>query len=322
MIHSYIYKKGEPFKSDVSRQELAKAVWDKEAVVWVDLEEPSEFESEMLVEIFNFHPLAVEDSVNDLSQPKLDDYEEYLFLVVHTIDYKSKDELATIELDIFFNKNYVVTVHKKPVKSVEQVRDLLAKKANGFISNGPDMLVHAILDRLVDNFSPVLHLYDERIDELEEKLFNESSTDFLTQILQIQKDIWKLRRVAGPQRDVINQLSRTQTAFIKPKHLIYFRDIYDHLFQTYQTAEGFCELLNGILQVYFSHASTKLNEVMKTMTVIATLAMPSVVIASIYGMNFRKMPELDWEWGYFFALGLMALSSVVTVIYMRTRKWF
>src|SRR3989338_4014961 len=143
MMYSYVYHKGKAVEINVSRQDLAKAVWDKEAFVWVDLEEPTEFESETLIEIFNFHPLAVEDAINDLSQPKLDDYEEYLFLVVHAVDFEAKEDSATIELDIFFNKNYMVTVHKKAVKSVDQIRDILSRKENAFLSGGIEMLVHA-----------------------------------------------------------------------------------------------------------------------------------------------------------------------------------
>ncbi len=322
MIYSFVYRKGQPLECNVSRQDLAKALWDKEALVWVDLQEPSEFESEMLVELFNFHPLAIEDCLNDLSQPKLDDYEEYLFLVVHAVDFSVKDKFETVELDIFLNKNFVVTVHKQQVKSVEQAREFVAKKPANFFGNGIELLVHAILDRLVDNFHPVINRYEEKVDQIEEKIFADPSAKFLNRILTIQKDIWSLRRIAGTQRDTINQLSRTATPFIRPKNLIYFRDVYDHLFQIYQTVEGFTELLNGILQVYFSHASTKINEVMKTMTVLATLALPPLVIASIYGMNFKEMPELNWNYGYYFSLALMTVSSAVTVIFMKFKKWF
>ena len=322
MIHSFIYRKDKPFEIDVSRQDLARAVWDKEAFVWVDLEDPTEFESETLIEIFNFHPLAVEDAINDLSQPKLDDYEEYLFLVMHGADYTTKDEFATMELDIFFNKNFVVTVHKKPMKSVSQMREIITKKPSGYFHDGPEMLVHAVLDRLVDNFNPLLNRYDEVLDQIEEKVLTETNGEFLKQILQLQKNVWLMRRLIGPQRDTMNQLSRNTTSFIKKKNLIYFRDVYDHLFQIYQTTEAFCEMLTGILQVHFSHASTKLNEVMKTLTVLATMSLPSMVIASIYGMNFKHMPELSWEHGYWFALSLMFLSSTIVVIFMKIKKWF
>lgn len=322
MLRSFVYRKDKKLDIDVSRQELAKAVWDKEDLVWVDLEEPTEFESEALVEIFNFHPLAVEDAVNDLSQPKLDDYEEYLFLVVHAIDFRSSEELATTELDIFFNRNYVVTVHKKSLRSIEQVREFFPRRVGTLFSSGTEMFVHAILDRLVDNFAPVLNQYDEKIDRLENEIFDQPSSDFLDQILKVQKDIWHLRRVVGPQRETVSQLSRSVTPFIRQKNLIYFRDVYDHLFQIYQTVEGFHELLNGILQVYFSHASAKLNEVIKALTVIATIGLPPVVIASIYGMNFKHMPELNWPLGYIFSLVLMFGSSFLVYLWMKWKKWF
>lgn len=322
MLNSYIYRKEKPLETNASRQDLAKAVWEKNALVWVDLEEPTEFESETLVEIFNFHPLAVEDSINDLSQPKLDDYEEYLFLVVHAINFESKKELSTVELDIFFNDRYVVTVHKKPLKSIASMRETVSKKPEHYLNGGSDMLVHAILDKLVDNFLPIVTRYDEQIDKIENEIFSDTSTRFLDGVLKIQKDIWSLRRVVGPQRDTINHLSRNTTPFIRRENLIYFRDVYDHLFQIYQTVEGFSELLNGILQVHFSHASTRMNEVIKALTVVATIGLPPVVIASVYGMNFRHMPELGWQHGYLFSLALMFASSAFIFLWMKWKKWF
>ena len=320
MLSSFIFKK-KSVVVNVSRQELAQALRDKEVLVWVDLEDPNEFESDSLVEFFNFHPLAIEDCLNDHSEPKVDDYEEYLFLVVHAVDRTSDEKLRTIELDIFVNKNFVVTFHKEPVHSVVQVREIVSRSLDTFIPDGTDMLVHAILDRLVDNYLPIVTGYERRIDEIEDKLFSDGG-NHLQHILKLQKDILYLRRIIAPQREIMSQLTRSARSFVRPKNLIYFRDIDDHLFRFYQMAEELINLLNGILQIYFSHASAKLNEVIKTLTVIATLGLPSMVIASIYGMNFKIMPELDWEWGYFFSLGLMTLSSAVILIFLKWKKWF
>ncbi len=306
----------------MSRPELAQALRDKDALVWVDLEDPNEFESDSLVEFFNFHPLAIEDCLNDLSEPKLHDYEEYLFLVVHAVNFESRDELETIELDMFVNKNFIVTFHREPVQSVAQVREYMSRKVDAFIPDGVDMLAHAILDRLVDNYLPVVTEHERRIDELEDFLFQDGRRDFLPRVLKLQKDTLYLKRIIGPQREVLSQLSRSARSFVRPKNMIYFRDIEDHLFRFYQMAEEIHGVLNGILQIHFSHASHKLNEVIKTLTVLATIGLPPVVIASIYGMNFKIMPELEWEWGYFFSLGLMSLSCAIVVIFLKWKKWF
>ena len=321
MLNTFLYRKGKPLETNISRAQMFECLQEKDCLLWVDFENPSEFESDMLVEIFNFHPLAVEDCIVDLSNPKVDDYEEYLFLVMHAINLKSKEELVTIELDVFLGKNYVVTFHKEPVKSVQQVREAVQKKPDTFLGHGADLLVHAVLDHLVDNYMPVLDQYDHQIDLIEEEMFNHTSKDFLAQLMQVKRDVFNLRRIVAPQRDTVNFLTRNPTPFIKPKHMMYFRDVYDHLFRVYSILEGFHEMMPSILQVYFSHSSHQLNEIMKRMTVLATLTMPSMIIASIYGMNFKHIPELTWDHGYFISLGLMAAISIVMLIWMKLKKW-
>ncbi|OGX13310.1 MAG: magnesium and cobalt transport protein CorA [Omnitrophica bacterium RIFOXYB12_FULL_50_7] len=324
MITSFFYKKGGEIETNLSRARLLSALSEKGGLLWVDLEEPSEFESDSLVEIFNFHPLAVEDCMTDQSQPKLDDYDEYLFMVVHAIamhDKGSKRELRTVELDIFIGENFVVTFHKEPLASVTQVRELVQKKTSALMGSGPGLLVHSLLDHLVDRYLPVLNEYDEKIDSLEKEMFRHTTKDFLKTLLQVKQDVFHLRRIVGPQRDTLYSLTRDSSAFIRTEHLMYFRDVYDHLFRIYGMAEAYHENLNNILQVYFSYSSFRLNEVLKHLTVLATVTMPPVIIASIYGMNFKHFPELEWALGYPFAIGLCVLSSLVTLVWMKFKKW-
>ncbi len=321
MLTAYLYHKGKPLETNVSRAQMLQALQEKEGLLWVDLEDPNEFETDSLVEIFNFHPLAVEDCVTDLSQPKLDDYEEYLFLVMHALWIAPDEKLAATELDIFLGKNYIVTFHKAPIRSVQQIRDSIQKKPDIHMGHGSDLLVHALLDCLVDTYMPVVEHYDEKIDSIEEAMFNSPDKSYLASVMQVKRDIFTLRRTVAPQRDTMNYLTRTPTPFIKPKHMMYFRDIYDHLFRIYGIVEGFHEMIPGILQVYFSHSSHTLNEIMKRMTILATLTMPAMIVASVYGMNFHFIPELSWKHGYFFSLGLMFLISIAMLIWMKFKKW-
>ncbi len=320
MITTFLYRKGKACEVNITRAQMLSALSEKDALLWMDLEEPNDFESEALVEIFNFHPLAVEDCITDISQPKVDDYEEYLFLVLHAVKLK-EESLSTTELDIFLGKNYVVTFHTEPLKSVDLVRETVRRKADFFMGHGADMLVHALLDHLVDNYQPVLDRYEEKIDKLEDEIFNHPPQNYLETIMHAKRDIFHFRRTIAPQRDTLNFITRNPSTFIKSKNLIYFRDVYDHLFRIYGTVEGFHEAISGILQAYFSYSSNKLNEVMKRMTVLATLTMPAIIIASIYGMNFHHMPELDHPYGYFFSLGLMAVTSISLLIWMKIKKW-
>ncbi len=321
---SFYYKKGAELETNLSRAKMLSALGEKSGILWVDFENATEFEEETLVEIFNFHPLAVEDCITDHSQPKVDDYQEYLFLVVHALTMRPKDrikELGTIELNIFVGNNYVVTFHKEPIPGVSQVRDVAFKKPQILLGGTTDLLAHSLLDHLVDSYLPVIHEYDSVIDELEKHMFENGSSNYLQRLLQVKQDIFMLRRIIAPQRDTLYSLTRNPNAFIKPKNLMYFRDVYDHLFRIHTMAESYHDTLNSILQVYFSYASTKLNEVMKRLTVLATIAMPAMIIASLYGMNFRHMPELQWEHGYIFSIGLMFCTTVALLVWMKLKKW-
>ena len=325
MITSFYYKKGGQVETNLSRARLFSALGEKDGLLWVDFEAPTEFESDMLVEIFNFHPLAVEDCITDHSEPKVDDYEEYLFLVVHAltmVQNNGQKELSTIELNVFLGPNYVVTFHKAPVESVAQ--DLLKtqQKPAGMMSAGPDLLVHTILDHLVDRYLPALHQYEEKVDLLEKDIFSKSpSREKLATLLQLKQDISTLRRIVGPQRDTIHFLTRNAGHLIKAKHLIYFRDISDHLFRISSLANGMHDHLTSMLEVYFSYLSSELNVVMKRLTVVATLAMPAAMIASIYGMNFRVIPWSTHEYGFWAVVILTAAVTAGMFFWMRVKKW-
>jgi magnesium transporter len=325
MITSFYYKKGGEVEVNLSRARLFSALSEKDGVLWVDFESPSEFESDALVEIFNFHPLAVEDCILDHSEPKVDDYEEYLFLVVHALTMAPENGhkvLSTIELNLFLGPNYVVTFHKAPIESLAQDIAKTQQKPAGMMSSGPDLLVHTILDHLVDRYLPVFHQYEDRADLLEKDMFNKSpSREKLATLLQLKQDISTLRRIVGPQRDTLHFLTRNAGRFIKAKHLIYFRDISDHLFRISALANGMYEHLTSMMEVYFSYLSSELNVAMKRLTVVATLTMPAIMIASIYGMNFRVIPGATHEHGF---LGVMILTVLITVImyvWMRIKKW-
>ncbi len=321
MITSFLYQKGKPVQASVSRAEMLAALKQKDTLLWVDLEDPSEFESETLIEIFNFHPLAVEDCIVDKSSSKVDDYEDYLFLVTYAFHLTSEEELDSTELNVFVGRNYVVTFHRGRIQGVEQVRNLVQRKADIYMGRGSSMLFHSILDHLVDSFMPLIDRYDKTIDMLEEHVFTNPPDDFLSTVLQAKHDMFNLRRLIAPLRDTVHYLIRNPTPFIHADDLIYYRDIYDHLYRIYGMAESYHESLASILQAYFSHSSNKLNDVMRHMTVLATLAMPIIMVASLYGMNFEHLPGRDWEYGFYVAVGISILFSGAVLVWMKFKKW-
>jgi len=326
MLSTFLYRKGAEVQTTVTRAQMLACLKEKEVLLWVDLEAPNDFEIDCLVEIFNFHPLAIEDCLSDHHEPKVDDYDEYMFLVMHSLRLvkdaeREVEELATIELNIFFGRNYVVTFHKTPVPTIEQTLKAVAKKPERFLSHGADILVHAILDRLVDNYQPMLDIYEKKVGELEDKLFENPPADYLSAVLEAKRNIFNLRRTIAPQRDIIYNLTKTANLYIKQKHLIYFKDVYDHMIRIHGITDVFHESLSNIMHAYFSYSSHKLNEVIKHMTVLATVTMPAIIVASIYGMNFENMPELGWKLGYPFALVLSLSISAALLGWMKWKKW-
>lgn len=320
MITSFFYKKDKPVEADLSRARLLSALNDKDALLWVDMESPTEFESDALVEIFNFHPLAVEDCVADLSQPKVDDYEEYVFLVMHALTLKDA-HLHTVELDVFLGPNYVITFHKEPIKSIDNIRDYARRKPDACLGRGTDLLVYSILDQVVDQYMPVIEGYEDVIDQVEDQIFHNGDKDCLEEMVQLKRDVFHFRRTIAPQRDALNFLTRNEIPYIREENKIYFRDVYDHLFKIYGIVEGFHEAISGVLQAYFSYSSHTLNKTIQRMTVMATISMPPIMVASIYGMNFEHMPELNHPHGYWFSLALMASLSIGMLGWMKWKKW-
>lgn len=320
MLTSCFYKKDHTLEYDLSRARLLSALQEKDFLLWVDIEAPTEFETETLVEIFNFHDLAVEDCISDLSHPKVDDYEEYLFLVIHALGLKEA-QLHSAELDVFLGPNFVVTFHKEPIKSLDVIRENTKKKPDTYLGQGADMLVYRILDLVVDHYMPILEGYEDVIDQMEGRMFHRADKDVIEELLQLKRDAFSFRRTIGPQRDALNYLTRNTHPLVKEEARIYFRDVYDHLFKIHGMIEGFHETITGVMQAYFSYSSHLLNKTIQRMTIMATLSMPAVMVASIYGMNFKYMPELNHPLGYIMSLGLMFFLSIGLLIVMKWKKW-
>jgi magnesium transporter len=323
MINAYFFSEETGFKRNVSRSEMHAILKNKKGTLWVDMDEPTDIEDELLVEIFNFHELAIEDAVNDHCGSKLDDYGDYLFLNMDAITLKMNEdrcrELVSAELSMFLGANYVVTYHKKTIQSILADRLAVEKKPQVHLSEGAGALLHTIIDHLVDSYITVIHQYEERVDEIETEIFSDGS-DYLKKLMSVKQDIFKLRRVFGPQKDMLYSLARTRK-LVGTENEFYFRDVYDHLLHITVMTESIYENLTGILQVYFSYASTKLNEVMKRLTILATLTMPALLIFSLYGMNFEWMPFLKSPLGFWISQGITFLMAVGMLIWMKWKKW-
>ena len=291
------------------------------SAVWVDLEAPTPEDAEILSRVFAFHPLAIEDCWHEPQQPKIDDYGDYLFMVIHGVrDGTESEAFDTHELNIFLGHNFLVTFHTLHSRSVEALKNNM-KRHPHLMARGTDFMLHQILDRVIDNYFPKLAILEDKIDEIETAVLTDAKPELLTRIFELRRTVAHLKRVATQEREVLIQMSRGDFVFVSEKAQHYFKDIYDHLFRIVETADNHRETLTVMVQVYVSMVSNQLNHTMRVLTVIATLMLPLTVITGIYGMNFEFMPELHWRLGYPLILLAMALVSGGMILYFRRRNW-
>ena len=305
---------------------------DTNLFLWIDLENPTDVEKKFVLEtLFHFHPLSVEDCVGVSASPKVEEYSpkdddkfaSYLFMVIHAVDYSRKDGVfGTSELNFFLGKNFLVTYHDVPLRSITQTEER-AVKGTMHIARAPDRVAHTLLDAIVDNYKPALEELSLEIAELEQQALLHPTAHTLNKIIQVKKEVLHLRLIIGPQREVLARFARGEFKLIRPHLVPYYRNVYDGLNHIAEMAQGYTDSLTGILQVYLSMSSNHTGEVVKALTLITILSTPATIIASWYGMNFKHdMYELDWTHGYAFAFGITALTTLGTYWYLKRRNWF
>ena len=293
-----------------------------EGLLWVDIQDMSGDDAELLSSVFCFHPLAVTDCISkNIHPPKIDDFEDYLFAIVHGINYHSDSEVVeTTELAFFLGKSYVVTTHDVPMRSVTSVLSKVGTDGRP-MRRGADFLAHDIVDAMIDNFMPTLDEMDERSEVIEAEALHEPRRETLASIMQLKRSILTLMRVVLPQRDIVNGLSRGEYALISERAQIYYRNVYDHLVRIEMLVRDLRDMAESALSTYLSSVSNRMNEVMKVLTLIATIFIPLTFIVGIYGMNFANMPELQWRYGYFGILIVMAVIGITLLVHFRRRRW-
>ncbi|MCZ0754289.1 magnesium/cobalt transporter CorA [Anoxybacillus sp. J5B_2022] len=284
---------------------------------WVDFHEPTDEEAKLLADFFQFHPLAIEDCLEYVQRPKLDFYEQYLFIVLHSINQKT---LEAEEVDVFVGQNFIVTFHKQSTWGINQVWERL--KTDESFQIGPFHVFYRILDKLVDDYFPPLYHIEDVLNDLEENTQDETIQEIIEKVFDIRSDLSKLRRTIVPMRDLLYRIINSdRLQRIKEQH-IYFHDIYDHLLKLVEMIEANREITSDIRDSYLSLNSNRMNTIMMTLTVITTIFMPLTFIVGIYGMNFDYMPELHWKYGYFTVLGVMALIAAAMFLWFKKNGWF
>ncbi|MBN1586189.1 MAG: magnesium/cobalt transporter CorA [Candidatus Omnitrophica bacterium] len=294
-----------------------------EALIWADVDRPAEDDIEILLNRFGLHPLTVEDIILPNARPKAENFDKYLFVVLHAIGQESVSggEMEPIELDICVGGNFVITAHSTALRCVDFNWERFAKGSPN-MRRGTDFLFHSIADAVVDHYFPIVDHLDEQTDKLEDKLFEDPDPEDLTKLHDLRKQAMVLRRIIGPQRDLVSSLLRGDFRWIRPAVYMYLRDVHDHLVRLHDLVDASRELIAGSLDTYVSVTSNRLNEIMKVLAVIATMMMPLTLITGIYGMNFANMPELHHPWGYPLVWVLMAAVAGGMFLYFKKQNWF
>ena len=302
---------------------LPESLSDRDTITWVDLYNPTDKEISLLTEVFKFHPLAIEDCLSTVQNPKIDDYGEYLYVVIHGInaDALKRDELETHDLDIFLGKNHLVTFHKGYFRSVDTIIER-CKRNCSIMQKDTEFLMHKIIDSLVDNYLPIIDDLGEKVDAMEKDIFARSDQKVLNKLFTLKKDILYLRRIIHPQREILRNISSGEHKQICFECRLHFKDVYDHLFMISELIESYRDTLSGAMEAYLSVVSNKLNEVMKVLTVIATILMPLTLVSGIFGMNFSHMPLLQSSYGFTFTMVFMGIIALVMLFLFKRKGWW
>jgi magnesium transporter len=332
MIRSLVFTtQGRLHSKDIDVFLMPTLLADTNLFLWVDLEAATPEESKALLEgVFHFHPLSIEDCIQLSSSPKVEEYtpkegdlfSPYLFMVIHAVNYNRKDGVfATTELNFFLGKNFLVTYHVVPIRSVTLTEER-AVSSTMHIARAPDRVAHTLLDSIVDNYKPALEELSLEIAELEQEVLASPDKRVLNRLIEIKKEVLHLRQIIGPQREVLARFARGEFKLIRAHLVPYYRDVYDSLFKIYELAQGYTDSLTAILQVYLSMTSNQTGEVVKLLTLITILTTPIMIVGTWYGMNFPSMPEMHHPHAYATAIWVTVFATAATYWYFKRKHWF
>ena len=322
--------------TDADPKSLVAALRDPKAVFWVDIDKPEDEDYALLDDVFGFHPLAIEDSINRAQRPKIESYNHigdacqqgYFYMVIHGVDPSTaKKRLETLELDMFVSERYLLTIHDEPLPPILHLKNRARADAHVVLDPGIDLLLYQILDRLIDAYQPILDDMQDELDELEEEAAHDPTPELLPRIALKKRELLNLRRIIGPQREVLSQLTRGEVPFIRESTRIYLRDVLDHAVRAVEMIEIYRDLVVGARDIYMSSISNNLNQIMKTLTIITVIALPMTVITSFFGMNFNDQEIPGWRWllhtpaGFWISMSAILLLIAGLLYLFRRLKW-
>lgn len=296
---------------------------DTATVTWINIDGVHDTDiMEKIGSRFDLHSLILEDIMTTIQRPKMEDLGDLIYIVLRMIDFDGKKrEIVTEQVSLVLGTNFVLSFLEDPGDVFDPVRERIRKSKGRIRKMGADYLAYALIDTIVDNYFAILEQLGEKIEAVEEELVADPRKETLHEIHILKREMISLRKSVWPLREVVNGLLRGDSALVRDGTRIFLRDVYDHIVQVIDTVETYREMLSGMLETYLSSISNRMNEVMKVLTVIATIFIPLTFIAGIYGMNFQHMPELGWRYGYFIIWGVMALVAGFMLVQFRKKKW-
>jgi len=317
------------FTSDEFDEKEVKKIEDcfqykqKPSMTWINVDGLHDVDLiKKLGEAFEIHPLVLEDIANTDQRPKMEDYENHLFIVLKMLYVDSKThEIYSEQVSLILGQNYVLSFQETVGDVFNAIRERIRTSKGRIRKMGADYLAYALIDAIVDNYFSILETIGERVENIEQIVVSDPKPDILQQIYNLKREMIYLRKSVWPLREVINGLLREDSKLIKKGTHIYLRDLYDHTIQVIDTIETFRDMISGMLDIYMSSVSNKMNEVMKVLTIFAAVFIPLTFIAGVYGMNFQNMPELSWQWGYFIVLLIMLIVGLSLVALFKKKKW-
>ncbi len=310
-----------------SFEELMKR-FDPAKVNWINVDGLEDVELLRAIgERFGLHPLTLEDVLNTTQRPKVETFDEYLFVVSEMVYFENADQLAVEQVSLFLGDSFVLTLQEeRGCDTFERIRGRLRNGRGYARKRGADYLLYALLDTIVDQFFPVLESLGDGVEELEEELLAHPSKDTLRRLYEVKRLLIQIRRAAWPHREIFSSLMRDDSGRLAEGTTVFLRDCYDHITQIIDIIESYRDLSAGLMDVYLSSLGFRTNEIMRVLTVVSTIFIPLTFVAGVYGMNFNtdspfNMPELNWRFGYFFFWGTSAAIVAVTVIIAKRKRW-
>ena len=322
-IHLIDYDDAHFQEKEVTTIEECFPFKDTPTVTWINIDGIHKPEIiEAIGKHFNIHHLIVEDIVHTGQRPKMEDLEDYVFVVLKMLSYdESMNEINAEQVSMILGPNFVISFQERTGDVLNPLRERIRNGKGRVRKKGADYLAYCLMDAIIDNYFIILEQLGERIEDIQEVLLTNPTPATLQEIQKLRREMILLRKSVWPVREVISRLERGESSLMSEATGIYFRDVYDHTIQVIDTIETLRDILSGMLDVYLSSVSNKMNEIMKVLTIIATIFIPLTFLAGIYGMNFKYMPELEWRWGYFVVLLVMVVTVGGMLLYFRKKEW-